>query len=345
MHTPQTPLDQPQTRPFTPCPVVYVYRPHKDGTATSATAMATSRDQQLRPRGVTCAICNSYYQTPKVLPCFHVYCRDCIHILRVKSRSGVIRCPECSKDFTLDEDDPGSLPDALHVHHKIDVQSLSQQLESGELTCGLCKSARKRAGAQAFCTDCSENLCAVCITRHSIPDADEFSGHTVITFQDLFASGQHGDTSKHHAVVKYQRAACRCATHRGKELAYYCKDCDQLICEACQLSQHRGHIYNHYSYAAGDAKREVEENLPSVRLLHKLMAASIDEIAKTRQEIEAQRQHISDSIDSSFVRLANILERHRKRLQQSLAERVEAKHQHLSRQRTKLRIAKDELAR
>ena len=311
-------------------------------------ATSNSRDQQTRPRGVICGVCISHYQNPKVLPCFHVYCRDCIHLLRLKGQLSVIHCPECSKDFTLAEDNPGSLPDALHVHHKIDARSLSQQLESGELTCGLCKSARNSVNAQAFCTECNEHLCAGCIARHSEPDNEEFSGHRVITFQDLFASGQHGDTSKHHAVVKRQRASTfnsRCATHRGKELAYYCKDCSQLICEACQLSLHRGHIYNHYSYEAGDAKREVEKSLPSIRLHHKRMAASIDEITKTRQEIEEQRQHISDTIDTAFVRLANILERHRKRLQESLAERVEAKLQHLSRQQTELRIGKEELAR
>ena len=262
----------------------------------------------------------------------------------------MIRCPECSKDFTVANHDPESLPDALHVSHRINMRSLSQQLESGKLICGLCKSARKCADAQAFCTECSEHLCAGCIAKHSELDAEleRFSGHKLITFQDLSDSGQQGDASKHQAVVKCQRAATfssRCATHRGKELAYYCKDCSQLICEACLLSQHRGHIYNHYSYAAGDAKREVEESLPSIRLLRRRMAASVAEVTKTRQNVEEQRQYISDSIDSSFVRLANLLERHRKRLQQSLAERVEAKCQHLSRQQTELRRGKEELAR
>ena len=43
---------------------------------------------------VTCPICYQLYKDPKVLPCQHSYCRECLGKLEKNKQ---VTCPECRK--------------------------------------------------------------------------------------------------------------------------------------------------------------------------------------------------------------------------------------------------------
>ena len=54
---------------------------------------------------LTCAICLSRYETPKVLPCLHTYCKGCLGDLLTKSREpDRVTCPQCKEEHNLPED-------------------------------------------------------------------------------------------------------------------------------------------------------------------------------------------------------------------------------------------------
>ena len=66
---------------------------------------------------ITCAICHEHYTDPKVLPCLHYYCKQCIHSLTL--RTGINKpfsCPECRKTTTLPEGGVDSLPTAFFIN-------------------------------------------------------------------------------------------------------------------------------------------------------------------------------------------------------------------------------------
>ena len=47
---------------------------------------------------LTCAVCMEHFKEPKVLPCLHTYCKECLEKLVKKQRyDHVITCPECRK--------------------------------------------------------------------------------------------------------------------------------------------------------------------------------------------------------------------------------------------------------
>lgn len=58
---------------------------------------------------IICAVCQDHYLSPKVLPCGHYYCKQCI--LKLSFKAGVAKsfaCPECRKatklpDGTVDD--------------------------------------------------------------------------------------------------------------------------------------------------------------------------------------------------------------------------------------------------
>ena len=50
---------------------------------------------------VTCPLCLDIFTEPKRLPCDHVYCRECLHGLALRSTTGSISCPECRTDVLV----------------------------------------------------------------------------------------------------------------------------------------------------------------------------------------------------------------------------------------------------
>ena len=52
---------------------------------------------------LTCAICLDAFKDPKLLQCFHVYCKDCLQRLVVQDRQGQLslRCPTCRQSTLL----------------------------------------------------------------------------------------------------------------------------------------------------------------------------------------------------------------------------------------------------
>ncbi len=53
---------------------------------------------------ITCAICQEHYTDPKILPCLHCYCKQCIFKLALRVGQGKpFPCPECRKDTVLPE--------------------------------------------------------------------------------------------------------------------------------------------------------------------------------------------------------------------------------------------------
>ena len=46
---------------------------------------------------ITCAVCHDHYQQPKLLPCLHFYCRECILQLVRAGINKRFTCPECRK--------------------------------------------------------------------------------------------------------------------------------------------------------------------------------------------------------------------------------------------------------
>ena len=44
---------------------------------------------------LTCSLCLKQFKDPKVLPCLHSYCHDCIVQLAEHAKSNTFNCPNC----------------------------------------------------------------------------------------------------------------------------------------------------------------------------------------------------------------------------------------------------------
>ena len=60
------------------------------GTARRSRSKTLTKLEEL----VTCAVCLKFLRNPKVFPCLHSYCYDCI--VELSKHNSDLKCPECS---------------------------------------------------------------------------------------------------------------------------------------------------------------------------------------------------------------------------------------------------------
>ena len=134
---------------------------------------------------ITCAVCHEHYTEPKVLPCCHYYCKQCIHLLA--QRKGIqepFPCPDCRKDTTLPQGGVDSLPPAFFVNRMKDVYSKLEQTQSVEARCEICSMDK----SEAFCRQCAQFICEECVKSHHRM-RKSFLGHRVVLLAKLKEGG------------------------------------------------------------------------------------------------------------------------------------------------------------
>ena len=268
-----------------------------------------------------CVFCGGHFRDPKVMPCFHIFCRDCVRGLKV---GGVeeIKCPvdRCSKKFTLENDDPETLPDAFPVYIDQDLVRLKDKVENKAGHCVQC--LRNKKGeyvATAFCDQC-EYICGSCVKAHK--KGDTFSHHEVKSFLEL---SQSEDNSECYEVLKRQRVlsftqsrGAKCKVHQGQRCEHYCMDCLAFTCPKCMEGEHGTHRIKNRERAWEECKVELQERLPNVRLLNKRAASIAEEIGKIKMRVEDQQKELGFSIDHTFDRLSKILEQRKTEIHRQL---------------------------
>ena len=286
---------------------------------------------------VECSICNQRYRDPKVLPCFHCFCRDCIESLRVRNRN--FHCPECYRDATLPDGDAENLPDAFPVYHRLEVLQFRQRLDSIDhgIQCDSCS----RGQAEAFCHDCGQYICNECTGKF------QHSDHRVVPFKEL---SRTPDNFPCHQVLTRARSTCandrflQCRKHFDRRICYYC-NCGELICEACADKEHKEHEHKYLNQAVKESKREIAEQLPNIRVVHKRIAGAAATVPGIRENVEDQGKSLADSVDSSFERLHRMLDRHKADMKTRISQMTKSKVMKLGEQQSELESISAEMQR
>ena len=277
---------------------------------------------------ITCAICHDHYTEPKVLPCCHYYCKQCLHQLTLREGLGKpFSCPECRKDTTLPEGGLDNLPTAFFVNRMKEVHS-KLELAHGkvEAKCEMCSEDK----AEAFCRQCAKFICADCVRSHKKMKA-AFSGHKVSTLDELREGGAQD-------IVPQEPTFKSCEVHE-QPMNVYCYDCKFLICLHCTVTAHRDHRYEFVKVAAPEIKEKLIQQLNPLRESSGNMRCAMEGIQTTISEVEGQGEAVTKQIKTSYAQLRKIIDDHEKELLVKVATTVEQKSSHLSEQREGLSLA------
>ena len=112
---------------------------------------------------VTCPLCLDIFTEPKRLPCDHVYCRECLRGLALRSTTGSISCPECRTDIPVPNFDVTVFTTPHQVNRLIEMYqnnlSLAETSTPQVATCGVHNSQP----LDLYCETCETLVCRDCI--------------------------------------------------------------------------------------------------------------------------------------------------------------------------------------
>ena len=290
-------------------------------TSVAETPSATEQALEKLSDQLTCAICLEDYKEPKLLQCFHVYCKECLERL-VQREQQALSCPTCRRPTPLPEDSISGLQPAFHIHHLFEIRVALEKVEkvkgSQKPQCDKCK---KRDAAN-FCRNC-QFICARCTETHR--DWPELSDHEVISLSQL-----KGDVTQ---LVPPTKRPAHCSKHPSKESDLLCETCEELICRDCIVRDHRDHQYDLISAAFPKHKEVLTDCLQPVKRQLEAVDEAIESLDARLRAISEQRMAIEADIHTTFQQLQEALEERKTELIGRLDQLAQQKQKSLTAQK------------
>ena len=295
----------------------------------------TVQDKSLEEleREITCGICQEHYTDPKILPCLHYYCKQCVLRLALRTGTGKpFSCPECRCEATLPEGGVDELKTAFFVNRlKTTVSTIERTHGKVEVKCELCEGSS--GNAKAFCRQCARFICRECVNLHK--RIATFKSHEVASLDDL----KHG---RAQPILVKEPPIKKCLDHE-EPLTIYCYDCDVLICRDCTVKDHREHNFEFTKKAAPDEKGKLLLEIKPLKDFHVKLTNAVEHVQTTKLEVETQKDSTVNIIKTSFKELRNILDKREKELVQEAGSVVQEKVDKLSVQEKTLSLASAEV--
>ena len=202
---------------------------------------------------VTCYRCNKLYEHPVLLPCLHTVCSKCYQVLAKETKP---TCPECQEEVKEIKQDSAAVAktDLVMSRAVADIQFHRKVVGKQESPCERCTLGKS---SSAYCIVCSKFLCDHCCKDHSL--SMDTRDHHLEKVADLKAkatkAGKSASLPARIPTTKGQKPppapsshphdSSHCSVHHGKELEFYCLNCQLLGCYKCIMGNHikKGHEY------------------------------------------------------------------------------------------------------
>ncbi|XP_078271051.1 tripartite motif-containing protein 66-like isoform X2 [Rhinoraja longicauda] len=247
----------------------------------------------------TCLVCKRDLtnREPRLLPCLHSFCRDCVPAgsrnlsapspacQEDSSQEGIICCPACRQTcFT------GDVVENVFIR-EYPPESLNMD------TCSACE----KKPAFKFCSDCSKWLCSACSEEHL--HGTDAKHDKLLTPEH--AAGDKGDVSK---------CSLCCPLHTKEPLELFCETCDILVCWTCQLTQHKEHSFKYLEDVLQNQRVTLEELTLKMEEKRIKMQSSakqaqdrLNELMQVRMKVEKQIKMAKMTMLSELNKRMNVL--------------------------------------
>jgi hypothetical protein len=241
---------------------------------------------------ITCGICLDYYKDPRLLPCSHTYCYECIRQL---IKNNQFTCP-LRDDTTINENDIGNLP--INRTAKDMAEYLPSLFpDTTNMQCDNCSVN----SYEYWCEQCQCYLCVTC--------------SEVIHSQKV-----HRNHSTVAANLRHLPEFC--VDHSDEKIKYWCTTCQHLVCRDCLLFKHKDHVYIGLSEIVQETRSKIELSLRPIReTLEKASAI----IQCSREEQNRMYSAAATDIDKTYATLHSLLDERKMKLMQQLNECRETK--------------------
>ena len=181
----------------------------------------------------SCPACHSLYKNPRLLPCCHSICLECVEI----TNKGLSRCPKCQSVSDLS---PDCLPHDATTERVASVQRTMDEMK--EWSKVLCTECEQESKATHFCVTCSQPLCELDLKVHKKMYKET---HKLVGIGELSSIEQlHNIDDVDH-----------CKFHPNTTADQFCNTCGFILCRSCVSHHSTEHNMSGLEYA----KRRVRD--------------------------------------------------------------------------------------
>ncbi|XP_063159007.1 E3 ubiquitin-protein ligase TRIM56 [Candoia aspera] len=270
-------------------------------------AKAPSLWETLSSGFLTCSICLEPYCQPKILPCLHTYCQDCLRKLLDGSKQE-LQCPECRERVPL----PAGV-EGLKTNFLINgLLALVPPVENSRATCSLCPLIGQEAGSVAVshCLDCADNLCQACARGHR---CSRLTHNHLIVDMEGYCSGRYSEEV-------WKRQAAQCKEHQGEGLQYFCIPCAATLCRECRLGPHLQHPCLSLSEAAQACRPIIAGLLAGVEEMMGLISKGKSSLEKEMEQMETWNLNIRRAVEQMCAKVVEQLLAHQEKVLGQLSD-------------------------
>ena len=174
-------------------------------------------------------MCSKPYSDPRILPCLHSFCQQCLHHEIEKSGSQqVFKCPTCERSTSIPVGGASVLPQDLHLGFEVEVAGyMSKIVSNSEVCCDECTDGSS-GPAEVFCCTCCQFLCTFCHEHHKC--SKKLSKHNIVGL-NVKGAKQLQTTMKPREML--------CSLHEHQAANMYCDTCRCVSCPQCILDGHK----------------------------------------------------------------------------------------------------------
>lgn len=309
---------------------------------------------------ITCGICYEHYCDPKLLPCAHYFCRQCVKRVAQHAKGKPFPCPMCSEITSLPQRGVDELPSAFFVTTMLEmyraVDGKKDELRGPrKLTCDVCR----KENVTNFCKECDQFFCLVCSeTQHTLA---AYAKHNLMSLEELRKKGERGLQSRVSLVSSDSTASYTDPRMPGMEsldgktkysvcpkhddpIKVYCYDHDLLICRDCTLYDHpeskcrTGFIREE----APKTRRALTNALVPLQKARESVMAAERDVEAIQDQVESQEISLVQTVKKSFEQICSRVNHCEQALLQGIGRMGRAKKDALLGQQKALQIATKE---
>ena len=277
-----------------------------------------------------CNICSNLYIDPRMLPCLHSFCCEC---LKKQGQKNNLICPACKKVAPLPAAGIDALPKDLRKSNEVQVVQYATKIQSKkEISCDQCVDVTN-GPATMFCVECCEFLCKACTKHHK-------SWRKTLSHELVVAEYKKTATP----LAKIPHKPLNCPVHEDELLKFFCETCTTLICRDCMAIEHSGHSYDHLEKLAEKHKGQLQASLEHTDSAKIALDDALAAGAKLTQCIQLKQISIEKDIKVTFKALTEAISKREKSLLARAAEVSFGKQTALSIQGEELSSLRREIA-
>ncbi|XP_071853727.1 uncharacterized protein [Apostichopus japonicus] len=182
-----------------------------------------------------CPVCSDQLKDPKLLPCLHRYCRDCLTSVILSTSEGMFKCSVCKQDCEIPENGVDGFKTDLHMTSRLLLNKLQDSFVKKDQK-QLCVSCSKESTTPTYCFKCDKFLCQECFQIHlTFGMFQDHQPHTL----NLETIKEKNLTSE---TISPFTVDTMCADHVTERAQLCCSTCGGLpICVTCVTGMHKGH--------------------------------------------------------------------------------------------------------